>query len=221
MDMTTTLPYVVLPPSDGVPQSDGALVLLHGYGANAHDLLPLRDALAPGRTAVAFEAPIDLSPMGMPGGRAWFHLTPDPTGGIAYDTEGALAALRQLARDIPTALMDRDLEIEKSVVLGFSQGAMLGHGLLLHEHLPIQGLAACSGRMVPEMFPSDGHMATAIPVHLSHGSLDDLIPITSGQAIRSFYESDTPAHVTWVEEPVGHTIGPDAARSLQAWIADL
>ncbi|MDP7030391.1 MAG: hypothetical protein QF733_09245 [Phycisphaerales bacterium] len=218
--MTTepALRTVVLPPSSDTPPADRGLVLLHGYGANAADLLPLRDALAPNWTAVALEAPIDLGPMGMPGGRAWFHISPDPGGGIAYDTEGAEAAIAMLEREIPKTLEASGLAPERAVVLGFSQGAMLGHGLLLHQRVPIGGLAACSGRMIPEVFTDEATTPEQFPVFLSHGTLDELIPVASGHAIRAFYERDTPAEVTWCEEAVGHGIGPDTAAALRGWM---
>ncbi len=219
--MTATLRTIVLPPSSDVQPAGRGLVLLHGYGANASDLLPLRDALAPDWTAVAMEAPIDLGPMGMPGGRAWFHISPDLQGGITYDTEGAREAMAILAREIPAALDAAGLPAENAVLLGFSQGAMLGHGLLLHEHMPLAGLAACSGRMIPEVFTDTSSTPEGFPVFLSHGTLDDLIPVSSGHAIRDFYEQRTPADVTWCEEGIGHGIGPAQSRQLRSWAASV
>lgn len=215
--MREPLSFVVLPPASDVPRAEHAMILLHGYGANAQDLLPLRDVIAPSWTAIAFEAPVDLGPMGMPGGRAWFHLSPDPSGGIAYDLEGAMEAVASLANTIPQALDQVNLNIDQSVVLGFSQGAMLGHGLVLHQQLQLRGLAACSGRLVPELFAHGQDVPESFPVFLSHGTLDELIPVTSGQAIRQFYDSETKADVTWCEEPIGHGIGPQAVSMLQTW----
>ena len=58
----------------------GALVLLHGRGADEHDLYPLLDALDPERRLAGYtpRGPLSLPP----GGAHWYRLggipTPDP-----------------------------------------------------------------------------------------------------------------------------------------------
>ncbi|MCH2136991.1 MAG: hypothetical protein MK101_10500 [Phycisphaerales bacterium] len=214
---------IVAPPSLNNTQDTShpcTLVLLHGYGANAGDLLGLRDEIDPTMACVALQAPVDLGPMGMPGGRAWFQLQMTPEGDITYDTAGAMSALRMLERVVPQAAEQATSEGNASqiVVLGFSQGAMLGHGLLLKSSVELAGLAACSGRLVPEIFdqrPLD--VPAGLPVFLSHGSLDEVIPVASGHAIKDAYQSDSSACVTWVESPIGHGISPDMLDALRTW----
>ena len=61
-------------------EPEGALVLLHGRGADEHDLFPLLDALDPERRllGVTPRGPLSLPP----GGAHWYRLggipTPDP-----------------------------------------------------------------------------------------------------------------------------------------------
>jgi phospholipase/carboxylesterase len=158
--------------------------------------------------------------MGMPGGRAWFHLQVTHDGDIAYDTDGAMAAKDQLADVVPKAVDQAGGDA--CIVLGFSQGAMLGHGLALQSDVALEGLAACSGRLVPEIF-GDGplHVPSGFPVFLSHGTLDEVIPIASGVAIATAYRARSDAHVTWIEEPIGHGIGPACLSGLRDWFASL
>jgi len=211
-----SLEGIIAPPRPDVSEHPCTLVLLHGYGAHAGDLLGLRDEIDPGLRCVALQAPHDLGPVGMPGGRAWFHLQVTPDGDIAYDTAGALAAKDQLADVVPAAVAQAGGD--RTIVLGFSQGAMLGHGLLLKSGVELTGLAACSGRLVPEIFdacPLD--VAAGFPIFLSHGTHDDIIPVASGHAIRDAYAQHADAAVTWVEEPIGHGIGPACLRGLRDW----
>jgi phospholipase/carboxylesterase len=211
-----SLEGIIAPPRPDTPLHPCTLVLLHGYGANASDLLGLRDELDPGMACVSLQAPHDLGPLGMPGGRAWFHLQVTPEGDIDYDTAGAMAAVKQLAQVVPAAI--EQAGGTRMLLLGFSQGAMLSHALLLKEHLSMDGLAGCSGRLVPEVFdkkPLD--VPAGLPVFLSHGTLDEIIPFQSGQAIRDAYAQHSKADVTWVEEPIGHGIGPSCLASLQTW----
>jgi phospholipase/carboxylesterase len=219
--MTEVAPLrtIVMPPPSEREAATRCLVLLHGYGANASDLLPLRDELAPDWTAIALEAPLDLAPMGMPGGRAWFHLAQRPDGTITPDMDGAAGAVSRLAREVPAAVAAAGSRMEDTVIMGFSQGAMIGHALLLREHLPMLGLAGCSGRMIPELIGDGCEVRDGMPVFLSHGTHDELIPVRSGHDLRAFYESHTPAVVTWCEEPIGHGIGPQMVEALRAWFA--
>ncbi|HJO15270.1 MAG TPA: hypothetical protein QF800_00115 [Phycisphaerales bacterium] len=218
--MDKPLNIITVPPKQQSPVVR-PLVLLHGYGANAQDLLGLRDAVAPDRTAIAIEAPIDLGPMGMPGGFAWFHIMPGESGELQYDPASAIEAAAMLQDAISTSVQACGGRIEDTVVMGFSQGAMLGHAMLLNAKIPMQGLAACSGRMVPELFGSDSPPPVGTPVFLSHGTLDELIPFSSGQAIATFYNEHTETNVTWCEETVGHGIGPVTVSSLASWFIDL
>ena len=109
---------------------------------------------------------------------------------------------------------------DRVVVMGFSQGAMISHALLLKGLVPLAGIAACSGRLVHELIDdadaAKQNVPADLPVLLTHGTLDELIPIENGHALRDFYQT-TPAHLTYVEEPVGHGIGSDGAAALAAW----
>src|SRR3989442_13398570 len=81
---------VELPPRE--PGLDRTLVLLHGFGADEHDLLPIGHELDPRLRVVSLQAPIALDF----GGRAWFNLQQTPEG-LAFDpaevAEGARLAL--------------------------------------------------------------------------------------------------------------------------------
>src|SRR5438445_10277919 len=61
------------------------LILLHGYGADERDLLPIAHELDPRLRAVSLQGPIALGgPM-----RAWFNLSQDAAGRVSFDAEEA------------------------------------------------------------------------------------------------------------------------------------
>ncbi|MDX6441055.1 MAG: phospholipase/carboxylesterase, partial [Gaiellaceae bacterium] len=121
-------------PAAGEP--GGALVLLHGRGADEHDLFPLLDALDPERRLHGYtpRAPLALPP----GGAHWYVVPrvgyPDPE----TFAEG-YGALTEWFDALPFAAGD--------VVLGgFSQGAVLSYALGLGMGRPrTRALIALSG----------------------------------------------------------------------------
>ena len=87
------------------------LVLLHGYGADEHDLLPIAHELDPRLRAVSLQAPVALGgPM-----RAWFNLSQDARG-ISFDPDEARAGL-QAAR---AAVEEIAAASPRPVLLGFT-----------------------------------------------------------------------------------------------------
>src|SRR5438445_12690098 len=86
------------------PGLSRTLVLLHGYGADEHDLLPIAHELDPRLRAVSLQAPLSLGG----GMRAWFNLSQDARGGISFDpdqarrgVEAALVAGEEIPRGSP------------------------------------------------------------------------------------------------------------------------
>ncbi|MFM8524298.1 MAG: alpha/beta hydrolase [Cyanobacteriota bacterium] len=118
----------------GPADAEQRLVLLHGWGADADDLLDLGDLLisgGPPTQIVALRAP-QPHPGGF--GRQWYDLQ---TPGWP-DLPDARLALRHRLQNLAGSL-----PLERTVVLGFSQGAAMA--IDAAGDLPLAGLVACSG----------------------------------------------------------------------------
>ena len=100
-------------PAAGEPE--GALVLLHGRGADEHDLFGLLDLLDPERRLLGVTpgGPLALPP----GGRHWYRLGGIPT----PEPETFLASARLLAELVDALPVAAD----RVVLGGFSQGAVM------------------------------------------------------------------------------------------------
>ena len=218
--MTLPLEYIERAPQKIDSESSPMLFLLHGYGADMHDLFGLSDLIDPRYHVISAQAPHDLRQIGFPGGRAWFHLHQDAAGQIQYDGDGARAAVDLVASFVQEAVKHHEGDPEQVMVMGFSQGAMLAHALLLHARTPLAGVAGFSGRLVPELISDEAearaNVPAGLPVLVAHGSQDELIPVENGHALRDFYESTT-CELTWIEEPIGHGIGPAGAEAFRTW----
>lgn len=202
-------------PSDDPP----LLILLHGFGANMNDLLSLGHAIDRRYRVVAADAPVDLGPLGMPGGRAWFNLFPTPEG-IDFDRDEAAAAVSEASAFVRAAAAqwspDRPVH-----VLGFSQGAMMTHAMVLADAAPIGVAMACSGRMIETLFTDEARARPSLagrPIFVSHGTHDEVIPVSSGRAIRDWY-AESAADVSYHEYPMGHGIAPECVADIQQFVA--
>ena len=182
----------------------GLLVLLHGRGADGQDLFPLLDMLDPERRlhAVTLQAPMQL-----PGNPGWHWYVVERVGYPHVET--FQPALEALEREIDTLLDEHGLTHDQLVLGGFSQGAVmsiaagLGHGRTAPAFL-----LAWSG-FVPTVdgWELDPEVAAGVPVLLTHGSLDPVIPVQFGHASKERLEA-AGANVEWREPPMGHELDP-------------
>jgi len=194
-------------PAAGEPQ--GALVLLHGRGADEHDLFPLLDALDPERRLAGYtpRAPLSLPP----GGAHWYRLggipTPDP------DTFAPTFALA-------TAWLDAlPFEADRIVLGGFSQGAAMTYALGLGADRPRPAALVCLSGFMPRVDGFELSLAglAGYPVAIGHGSLDPVITVDWGREARQALE-DAGADVLYRESPLPHTIDPAFVPELAALV---
>ncbi|MHA1559065.1 MAG: alpha/beta hydrolase [Alphaproteobacteria bacterium] len=163
-----------LEPASGEPASS-LIVLLHGYGANASDLVPLAQAWRSSLPQTAFVVPDAPEPAGgNPFGRQWFPLS---MGDPAKMREGVEKVEAELDLFLDQALEARGLDNRNLALMGFSQGAMLALHIGLRRQGPIAAILAFSGVLA---VPPPVRLAFP-PVLLGHGAEDGLIPASAMQ----------------------------------------
>ena len=192
----------------------GALVLLHGRAVDQHDLFPLIDLLDPERRLVGIcpGGPITDLP---PGGRHWYAVErvgfPEPqTFGSTY------AALGQLLEEL---LEQQGVAWDRTVLGGFSQGTVMAFALGLGTGRPRPaGILALSG-FIPtvEGWSPNPEIAAGLPVFLSHGVRDQIIPIEFARQARQALES-LGAQLVYHETEMGHAIDPRLFAELAEWV---
>ena len=146
----------------------GALVLLHGRGADEQDLFPLLDAIDPERRLHGYtpRAPLALPPSG-----AHWYAVPR----VGYpDPETFAHGFGEL-----TAWLDAlPFPAERTFLGGFSQGAVMSYAAGLGAGRPRPAaLAALSGFLpVVESWSLDATLPFP-PVYAAHGTHDPVIPV--------------------------------------------
>jgi phospholipase/carboxylesterase len=200
-------------PAAGEP--DGALVLLHGRGADELDLQPLIQALDPSRRVVGItpRGPLSLPP----GGAHWYVVPrvgyPDPP-----TFRASLEALSTWLDALPEAT---GVPLERTVLGGFSQGAVMSYALALGPGRPAPaGLLVLSGFIpIVEGFSLDLDDRAGFPAAIGHGSHDPVIPVELGRAAQERL-TEAGAAVLWRESPVDHSIDPRfVVDELRPWLS--
>jgi len=216
--------------TDGDGGGTGPLViLLHGFGAPGDDLLVLADVLGgPEGTRWMFpEGSLHLN-IGYGDSRAWWlidmaRLEADRAAGRVRDLSSEIpAGLPQARQALETFLtaLSRKLPVDprKTIIGGFSQGAMLTCDLVMRTAFPFAGLIQLSGSLLAKQDwrPSLGKRA-GLPVFQSHGTLDPILPYVMAERLRDELTS-AGLKVQWHSFHGGHEISEPILTRLSGFL---
>ena len=193
--------------------AEGALMLLHGRGADEHDLYPLLDMLDPDRRLLGVTArgPLSLPP----GGAHWYAVAE-----IGYpDPDTFRPTYSRLAGWVDAFLAEHEIPASSTVIGGFSQGTVMSYAVSLGAGRPRPaGVLALSGFMpTVEGFDLDIGSAAGLPVAIGHGALDPVIGVQFGRDARERLEG-AEAEVTYQESQMAHSIDPRFLATLPRWL---
>jgi phospholipase/carboxylesterase len=201
------------------PEGDGlhpTIVALHGWGANAMDLLGLAPYLAGGRFLVLCPQGSVEVPLGPMVGYGWFPLTM----GAAPDPAAFSAGVDDARRFLDAVLHRYPVDPNKLVMFGFSQGGVIAYAVALAEPERFAGLVALSSWLPPAVaaqLPPRSRERLATLVH--HGTRDELIDVGRGRdSVEILRRLQVP--VTYREFEMGHEINADSLQHLGAWLEE-
>ncbi len=199
------VPHVVREPA---VEAEGALVLFHGRGADEHDLRPLLDALDPERRLLGLtpRAPLSLPP----GGAHWYAVHE-----IGYPDPSTFLPTYELV----TGWLDGlGLSWERTILGGFSQGAVMSYALSLGRGRPRPaGVIALSG-FVPTVDGLELDLEAPLPrFAIGHGTFDPVISVEWSRRARALLEH-AGADVVYRESPLPHAIDPRYLLELRPWL---
>ena len=210
--MVTVLHFIERPAS-GEPE--GLLVLHHGRGTSEQDLLPLADALDPGRR---LHVALPRGPLQIPGwpGYHWYGVPrvgyPDPD--TFFAAHAALAELHD-------ALFER-FAPERTVLSGFSMGSVMSYALGLDAARPRPAGLLINAGFIPTVdgWEPDLEGRRGMPVAISHGTQDPIMGVDFGRDAARVL-GDAGLDVRYAEHPGAHHLGPDDAATGAAFLAEV
>lgn len=185
------------------------VLLLHGTGADEHDLLPLGRALAPGAALLSPRGTVDENGM-----NRWFRRLRE---GV-FDVEDLIERTGELAVWIGEATRTYGLDPERIVVSGFSNGANTGAALLLlHPGLAAGAALFAAGAPLQGRDPEPVDLSST-SVFLGSGVSDPITPIDQARLLgRQLRERG--AHLSEREHPGGHQLAPDVLAEARSWFS--
>jgi phospholipase/carboxylesterase len=193
-------------PSAGEPE--GLLVLFHGRGADEQDLFPLLDLLDPERRlfGVTPRAPLTLPP----GGHHWYLVHR-----IGYPDPESFALGFGAASELVDSL---GFPPERTVLGGFSQGAVMSYALGLGRGRPTPAAIVALSGFIPTVEGWEPNLEPPLPpIAIGHGTYDPVIEIGFGRHARDTLEA-AGADIVYREYPLPHAVDPRFLVELAPWI---
>ncbi len=207
-----TLDALVFRTRVAASDTEQAIVLFHGRGADENDLYPLFDLLDPDKRlpGITPRAPLTLPP----GGAHWYIVRrigePDPeTFSATYNLVGGWLEVFGEKTGVPP---------RRTVLGGFSQGAVMSYALGLGRGRPRPAAIIALSGFIPSVDGFELDLEQPLPpIAIGHGTHDPVIPVEFGRAARQRLEQ-AGAEVVYAEAPMQHSIDPTFLVRLRPWL---
>lgn len=201
----------VLTAGEPLEQAKAAMIMIHGRGASAEDILSLTTEIdRPGFTYLAPQA----------AGYSWYpnsFLAP-----LASNEPGLSSALAVIAA-LFERLADAGIGPEQTILLGFSQGACLALEFVSRNARRYGGVVGLSGGLIgPDgtKWTSAGSLQ-GTPMFLGCSERDMHIPKARVQLSAQILQQQGGAVVARLYPHLGHTINDDELKAVRAMMASL
>jgi phospholipase/carboxylesterase len=203
----------------GAGPADGAVIWLHGLGADGHDFEPIVPDLGlPPTMRLRFIFPhAPVQSVTINGGlamRAWYDITNDGR----QDAAGIHASQQRVE-----ALIEREkgraLAPARIVLAGFSQGGAIALHTGLRHPERLAGILALSTYLpLADALATEAHPANReAPILMAHGTQDPLIPLARARASRDALQA-LGYQVEWHEYPMPHSVCAEEIAHIGAWL---
>ena len=184
------------------------IILIHGWGADADDLLILgkeiTDRINFDFEVISLRAP-GLHPSGQ--GRQWYGLYPHDWSAAEIEVNKLLVTLKKFDTN--------HIPLRKTILLGFSQGAAMAIDVGFKLNLGL--IVACSGYPHPNWLPEK----ESIPLIVSHGLFDDVVPIEASRIIYEKVKRKSSKFCELLEFDGSHQIDSDLINFLSSNVSNI
>jgi len=197
------------------PQS--IVVILHGYGANASDVLPLSYSWArylPRTLFIAPHAP-EVCETSSQDGLQWFSLKNYDFKRIWSRIENLTSFFKNL---LEPSLQEHHLSMNQVAFVGFSQGASVALTQTIY-FLGIQAALAYAGILVPS--PDEMRVPFRKKLCLVHGDQDMIVPIAYLKEAQDFLKKKAIPFESWICRDLDHGISAFGAEKGRLFLKNI
>jgi len=200
----------------------GAVIWLHGLGADGWDFLPIVHELGlPEDLPLRFVFPhAPRRPVTINNGtvmRAWYDIALD---GLERRTdEAGVRASAAIVDALIAREVARGTPARQIVLAGFSQGGVIVQHAGLRQRERLGGILALSTYLaLPEKLAAEASPANATtPIFMAHGTQDNVIPLALAERSRQQLV-DHHYPVEWHTYPMAHSVAHEELRALSAFL---
>lgn len=200
----------------------GAVIWLHGLGADGHDFEPVVPELRlPEDLPLRFVFPhAPIRPVTINAGmrmRAWYDIVAIDRR-ARQDEEGIRASAAATVELIERE-KERGLPAARIVLAGFSQGGAIAIHAALRYPERLAGLIALSTWMpLGETLATEGSAANRdLPVFMAHGRQDPMVPVALGEQTREALAA-AGYPLEWQTYDMPHAVCPAEIADISVWL---
>jgi predicted esterase len=185
------------------------LLLLHGTGGNEDDLIPVGQMLSSNAALLSPRGKVLEN--GLP--RFFMRLSEG-----VFDLEDLRFRTQELAKFVKEATIAYSFDLNKTIAIGFSNGANIAASLLLSYPETIKGAILFRAMIpfIPDNLPdlSDKH------VLLSAGLTDPIVPKEQVDGLLRLFQ-DTRSNITLKLQQAGHNLTDEDKLEAKEWLENL
>ncbi len=192
-------------------EAEAAVVMVHGRGATARSILSMADELPTDR--VAYLAP-------QAAGNSWY---PNSFLSSIESNEPGLSSGLGVVGDAVSDAADAGVPPERTLLMGFSQGACLASEFAARNARRYGGVAALSGGLIgPEGTPRDyDGSLDGTPVFVGCSDVDPHIPLERVRETTEVFERLGADVDERIYEGMAHTVNQDEIRAVREMVSSL
>lgn len=188
-------------------KAEYALVLLHGRGGNAEDIMILANEFCDDRFYIAAPQATDNS---------WY-----PNSFLAPESSNEpwlTSALHTVERLVNTIL--KDIQSEKIFIMGFSQGACLSLEFAGRYPAGYAGIAAFSGGLIGEKIKPEKYTGSfpGTKIFIGNSDNDPHIPMERAGASAELFKNLGAEVLLRIYPGMGHTITPEEIEDVRSFM---
>jgi len=185
------------------------VVMLHGRGADEHDLFGLSPAVDPRFAIASVRGPLEAE-----GAYTWFE-SRSPGRPVPASLRASIDRMNAWI----DALAGERAEPQRIFLMGFSAGMMMAAALILDRPQRYAGGVLLSGALPFESdLPIVKDRLAGVPLFYAHGSFDRVIPADLVARTRTYLKASSGARLTARDYPIAHEIAPAEMRDIAAWL---